>query len=68
LNVIQPQLDKATETFEILNKQLNKVVHEDGKVSDERLKEVVEIEDNVQKYVQETFPNVAVDISIPPLK
>lgn len=66
LNVIEPQLDKATETFEILNKQLNKVVHEDGKVSDERLKQVVEIEENVQKYVQETFPNVAVDISIPP--
>lgn len=66
LTVIEPQLSEAKETFESLDKKLNKIADDAGNLSDNRIKHVIEIEETVQKYVRETFPNVSVDIKIPP--
>lgn len=65
LNVIEPKLNSAKETFETLNVQLNKVI-KDGNVTDNRMGEVIEIEKTIQKHIEETFPNVSVNVEIPP--
>jgi len=53
------------ESFETLKGYLNKV-ETDGKVVDDRLDEVKNIELILEEHIQENFPNVNIDIIIPP--
>ena len=66
LNLIAPDLQKTEEAFGILNRKLNKSTDPSGEVIDNRLPAVKMIEDTVEKHVRENFPNVTLDIKIPP--
>lgn len=66
LDAIEPRLTEEKQLFEKLNRKLNRVQNEDGTVADDREEEVREIEGLVQKYVQESFPRVSLEIEIPP--
>lgn len=65
LSVIEPQLQEAKELFASLTEKLNRT-EKDGKLVDNRLQEVKEIEALVQNYVQENFPKVSLQLEIPP--
>ncbi len=66
LQAIEPKLPDAKRLFEELNARLNRVQQPDGTVLDERLDEVKLIEATVEKYVRESFADVALRIAIPP--
>lgn len=66
LKAIEPTLGAEKEIFEKLNAKLNRVKREDGTIEDSRLPEVKLIESTVQRYVRESFANVAIEIAIPP--
>jgi hypothetical protein len=66
LTAIEPDLSKAEEAFAFLNKSLNRITDEKGNVSDDRLAAVREIESTVEKYVQQNFPRVCLDVHVPP--
>jgi len=66
LQAVEPELAEENELFEKLNAKLNRVLQEDGTEVDERLEEVKLIESTVEKYVQESFADVALRITIPP--
>ena len=66
LRAIETKLPGAQELFEELDSKLNRVVQKDGTEIDGRLDEVKLIEATVEKYVQESFANVALRIIIPP--
>lgn len=66
LDAITPELAEAEEAFSFLKKSLNRTVNDAGQVKDDRLSAVKEIEATVEKYVQNNFPAVRLDIRIPP--
>lgn len=66
LQAVEPKLPNAQELFDELNSKLNRVYRPDGTVVDERLDEVKLIESTVEKYVRESFSDVALRIMIPP--
>lgn len=66
LQAVEPKLPDAKQLFEELNAKLNRVQLPDGTIQDNRLEEVKLIESTVQKFVQESFADVALSISIPP--
>ncbi len=66
LNSVRSSLPDEEALFENLNVKLNRVMQEDGTEVDDRLDEVKSIERTVEKYVQESFANVALRIQIPP--
>jgi energy-coupling factor transporter ATP-binding protein EcfA2 len=66
LSAVESKLPRAQELFEELNSKLNLVQRGDGTVVDRRLNEVKLIESTVEKYVRESFANVALSITIPP--
>ncbi|MBL7188543.1 MAG: ATP-dependent endonuclease [Phycisphaerae bacterium] len=66
LDVIEDDLTEAAETFENLRKKLNRVVNEDGSITDDRMDRVKEIENTIQTNLQETFRNVTIELEIPP--
>lgn len=66
LEAVEPKLPDAKKLFEELNTKLNRVQQPDGTVVDGRLEEVKLIESTVEKYVRESFADVAVRITIPP--
>lgn len=66
LQAVEPKLPDAQKLFEELNAKLNRVQQADGTIIDERLDEVKLIESTVEKYVRESFANVALRITIPP--
>lgn len=66
LQAIESKLPEANELFKSLNEKLNLVLHPDGTIVDERLDEVRLIESTVQKYVRESFSDVALRVTIPP--
>jgi len=66
LRAVESKLPDAQRLFAELNSKLNRVVQEDGTVTDDRLDEVKLIESTVEKYVQESFADVALRITIPP--
>jgi putative ATP-dependent endonuclease of the OLD family len=65
LEAIEPQLAQERDLFEQLNAKLNKIVV-NGEALDNRLRPVKEIEEVVQRFVQETFKTVTLRIEIPP--
>lgn len=66
LNVIDEDLQAATEVFEDLRKKLNRVTNEDGSVSDDRIERVRQIEQHIQSNVRESFRDVSIELEIPP--
>lgn len=66
LQAVEPKLPDAQRLFEELNAKLNRVQQPDGTVVDGRLDEVKLIESTVEKYVRESFSDVALRITIPP--
>lgn len=66
LDVIGGDLTDANETFDNLRKKLNRVTQEDGTITDNRMKKVIEIEKTIQSNLQETFQNVSIELEIPP--
>lgn len=66
LQAVEPKLPDAKKLFEELNAKLNRVQQPDGTVVDGRLDEVKLIESTVEKYVRESFADVALRITIPP--
>jgi putative ATP-dependent endonuclease of the OLD family len=66
LQAVESKLPAAQRLFEELNGKLNRVYQPDGTVVDGRLDEVKLIESTVEKYVRESFANVALRITIPP--
>lgn len=66
LQAVEPKLPDAKKLFEELDAKLNRVQRADGTESDNRLEEVKLIESTVEKYVQESFADVALRITIPP--
>ena len=66
LQAVESKLPEAKILFEDLNSKLNPVIQQDGTVVDDRLDEVKLIESTVEKYVQESFANVDLRITIPP--
>jgi len=66
LRAVENKLPDAQKLFEELNSKLNRVYEADGTVIDDRLDEVKLIESTVEKYVQESFGDVALRIAIPP--
>ncbi len=66
LQAVESKLPDAQRLFEELNVKLNRVEQPDGTVVDGRLDEVKLIESTVEKYVRESFSDVALRITIPP--
>ena len=66
LPAVEAKLPEAQKMFEELNSKLNRVLQPDGTVLDGRLDEVKLIESTVEKYVRESFADVALRITIPP--
>lgn len=66
LNEVTPDLANAEEAFSFLNKSLNRIVDDKGSMSDEKFAAVKEIEATVERYVQTNFPQVRLDVHIPP--
>ncbi len=66
LQSVEPQLPEAKKLFEALNEKLNRVQQPDGTVVDGRLDEVKLIESTVERYVRESFADIALEIMIPP--
>lgn len=66
LQAVESKLPDAQRLFEELNAKLNRVQQPDGTVVDGRLDEVKLIESTVEKYVRESFADVALRITIPP--
>ncbi len=63
---IEPELSEAEETFNYLKRKLNRIIEEDGSITDDRLEKVKELESYVQDKVRETFPGVKIEFDIPP--
>lgn len=66
LRAVENKLPDAQELFDKLNSKLNRVHQADGTIVDNRLDEVKLIESTVERYVRESFANVALRITIPP--
>lgn len=66
LRAVETKLPDAQKLFEELNSNLNRVQQADGTVIDDRLDEVKLIESTVEKYVRDSFADVALRITIPP--
>ena len=66
LQAVEPKLPDAQRLFEELNHKLNRVQQPDGTIEDGRLDEVKLIESTVERYVRESFADVALRIAIPP--
>jgi len=63
---LTPELRDINETLVDLKKRLNCYVDDRGIIQDERLSKVVELEGTIEKFLAENFPNVSVDLEIPP--
>lgn len=66
LDAIEPKLNEAQEVFKELEKHLNRIDHPDGRQTDDRLDDVKRIEDTVAIYLREIFPQIKVELKIPP--
>jgi putative ATP-dependent endonuclease of OLD family len=66
IKAIEPLLAEEKDLFEKLSKKLTRVLGADGKMEDGRLAEIRRIEQTIQRYVQESFASVSLEIEIPP--
>lgn len=63
---IEPLLAQEADLFDRLSKKLTRVIAPDGQILDDRLPLIKTIEQTIQRYVQESFSNVCLEIEIPP--
>ncbi len=63
---LSPDLQDINDTLLDLKKRLNRYVDDNGHMHDERLPKVVELENTIEGFLSENFPNVTVDLEIPP--
>jgi putative ATP-dependent endonuclease of OLD family len=63
---LSPDLQDINDTLLDLKKRLNRYVDDNGDMQDERLPKVVELESTIEGFLSENFPNVSVDLEIPP--
>jgi len=63
---LNPDLQDINDTLLDLKKRLNRFVDDNGHVQDERLPKVIELENTIEGFLSENFPNVTVDLEIPP--
>ena len=66
LDVIEGDLSETAETFENLRRKLNRITAPDGVITDDRMQKVRDIEETIQRNLQETFRNVNIELQIPP--
>jgi len=66
LQAVESKLPDTQHLFEELDAKLNRIQIPDGTIVDGRLNEMKLIESTVEKYVRESFADVAVRIIIPP--
>jgi putative ATP-dependent endonuclease of OLD family len=66
LQAVESKLPETAQLFAVLNEQLNRIQQPDGTDLDGRLPEVKLIETTVERFVKESFANVALRIAIPP--
>ncbi len=66
LRAIEPLLADEKDLFEKLSRKLTRVLSADGSVEDGRLEKIKDIEKAIERYVQESFANVRLEIEIPP--
>jgi len=66
LDVIEGDLSEEAEIFKNLRAKLNREIQEDGTIVDRRIDRVRQIENTIQKNLQETFRNVKIELEIPP--
>jgi len=66
LQAVESKLPDAQRLFKEINVKLNRIQQPDGTFVDGRLDEVKLIESTVEKYVRESFTDVALRITIPP--
>jgi putative ATP-dependent endonuclease of OLD family len=64
-NTIKPKLASIDALFSTLENLLN-VTEVDGKEVDDRLKDVIAVEQAVERNLQEAFPDTSIRIEIPP--
>ncbi|MFW2513521.1 ATP-dependent nuclease [Demequina sp. SO4-13] len=65
LEEITQELDGYASSFDALRKKLSRVAGPDGTVVDERLGAVKAVEDLVQGFVRENFPDVSMQLDVP---
>ncbi|GJM64767.1 AAA family ATPase [Persicobacter diffluens] len=58
------EFEEISNSFERLHGLLNVVETEEG-VSDDRIQQIINIENQMEKYLKENFPKVEVEISVP---
>lgn len=63
---LSPDLQDINDTLLDLKKRLNRYVDDNGATQDERLPKVVELENTIEGFLAENFPNVSVELEIPP--
>ena len=66
LEAVEPKLGDVAKLFQDLHSKFNLVESSDGRVTDNRLDEVRQIENTVQSLVRESFSDVSLEIKIPP--
>jgi putative ATP-dependent endonuclease of the OLD family len=66
LKAIESRFPDVQQHFEDISKKLNRVLQADGTFVDDRFDEVKLIETTVEKYVRESFADVALRLTIPP--
>lgn len=59
-----PEFDEIASSFIKLHGLLNVIENEDG-VTDNRIKQIISIESQIENYLKENFPKVKVDINVP---
>lgn len=61
-----PEFEQIKSSFRDLDRLLNRQIGEDGRVVDERIGALQNIEESVTSYLQEQFPAVTMSIDVPP--
>ncbi|PHS16416.1 MAG: ATP-dependent endonuclease [Kangiella sp.] len=63
---LSSDLQDINDTLLDLKKRLNRYVDDNGDMQDQRLPKVVELESTIEGFLSENFPNISVDLEIPP--
>ncbi|MBL4705864.1 MAG: AAA family ATPase, partial [Flavobacteriales bacterium] len=63
---LTPDLQDISDTLVSLKKKLNRYQDDNGEWQDERLPKVVELERTIESFLSENFPNIEIDLEIPP--
>lgn len=59
-----PEFDEIANSFDKLHGLLNRVENDEG-LTDNRIKQIVSIESQIENYLKENFPKVQIEINVP---